>query len=904
MGRNNIYNRNVGNLTNEMYENIPKNKRVALGAELVAALGADGCFPEKKLYKITNSTGKSGFKLREIITETPVRYINYAKGSVRGKGTAEVASGNEGIVYIGCLDANCEKEIAIKKVPNPDVGGNSHDAIVAAEREFDNLKKIHTSSDHVVTPYLFTKCGNSAYQYVEYFSGGELKKWMNTNRLRPEHSRNIVFQIIFALKQIQAKYPSFRHNDLHVGNILVNDKASASGYTIYDNKKVKNIGVKVAIADLGYSSINNNYDYDYRLKHQYGMSGDNNKMYDLHYFLNALYAESKDPQLNAFIKDVIGVDYLGRGSPMSKKIREWRLAYPFTKDTVFLSFDEILNHSYFDVYNKTFKRPTIRPKPPTIRYNRNTLLRLQPAGIGNLKLPLGLKPNNHLLLFPNLPAPRPPAPRPPAPRPPRPPRPPAPRSPAPRKNTAARCKPKRPVSLCGKTVKPQHGIGVERMTAREMAVFIMEHAPDDVKDKLRQMNKASRSQLCFLLQQFSEGKKLMPPHKINQNRRPTTPNNVRRNRLIKMARNHIQMTGKLNRNTIIKVQSYLSKEELCKFIQDQQQILKRKLASEKAAKLLVFAHGKKSNPTSRKNTKTTFVLPSKNNRLTKNNKAAVEKLKWEIHSTLFAKLTANATKAANNVAAAEKAHGNAKTKNTQAILTAARTTQIRANANLQKGQNDLELQIMAGNLAKAQIKEEKRLAEERLKIIFKRTGLNSNSNSPSPGPRTPGLEINSVVNQLVNNALLGTPKNLSRVVEKIKGLKNKKLNPLAFTVGTPPEKLNLKPNPVAPRPVVFSQPKKKTTGKGSKLNKFLRGTTKKTTKNVNHILVKPTSKTTYSRNNNGRIRINPPGGRSRLCETMSKPEIEVYLRIKGIVIPDKINGKKPTKAKLCELLMA
>jgi hypothetical protein len=306
----------------------------------------------------------------------------------------------------------------------------------------------------------------------------------------------------------------------------------------------------------------------------------------------------------------------------------------------------------------------------------------------------------------------------------------------------------------------------------------------------------------------------MPPHKINQNRRPTTPNNVRRNRLIKMARNHIQITGKVNKSTITKIQSYLSKEEFYKFIQEQKQILKRKLASEKVAELLVFAPGEKINPTSRKNTKTTFVLPRKNNnRLTKNNKAAVEKLKWGIHSTLFAKLTANATKAAAAVAAAEKAYRNAKTKNTQAILTAAKTAQIRANANLQKGQNDVELQIMAGNLAKEQIKEEKR----RLKMIFKRTGLNS----PSPGPRTPGLVINSVVNQLVNNALLETPKNLSRVVEKIKGLKNKKLNPLAFNVGKPPEKLNLKPNAVAPRPEVFSQPKKKT-GKNKKKNKFLK----------------------------------------------------------------------------------
>lgn len=941
MSRNNIYNRNVGNLTNDMHENIPKNKRVALGAQLVEALNTDGCFPEKKLYKITNSKGKSGFKLREIITETPVRYRNYAKGSNSDRGTVEIAAGNEGIVYIGCLDAGCLKEIAIKKVPNPNINHNVNNSIASAKREFDNLKKIHTASDHVVTPYLFTKCKDYAYQYVEYFSGGNLSEWINNKNysLRPEHFRNITFQIIFALKQIQEKYPSFRHNDLHNANILVNDKASAIGHTIYGNKKVKNIGVKVAIADLGFSTINNNHVYDDRLKYKHGMSGDNNKMYDVHYFLNAIYAQSTDPQLRQFIENVIGVDYLG--NYRRDKIQDFRLKYPETKNTIFPTFDEILNHPYFDVYNKPnsptkFKRPDIKQKKvnPTIKYNKNTILGLRSSGKNKFKVPFGLNSSTRLLLFPRS---LPPAPRSLPPRPPRkkggprsPPRPPPvnnrklyeaikgkwnnpdpendeygiKRPKMPKRNN----KPSKPVSLCGKSAKPIWGIGVERMTVSEMANFVLQKAPEDVKNMLLQLNKVSRSSICFLLQRFPEGRKLMPNYKSPDPRnRPMTPNIVRANRLIKEAIKHVQATGKINKNIIIKIRSYLSNEAFKQFTKEHQQLLKRKLASEKVANFFVVP---KTGPgvTSRKNTKTTFVLPGKI-RLTKNNIInRVEPLKWVIHSTLFAKLTANAIKASNNVTAATKAHKNAKTKNTQAILNSAKTVQLRANSNLVKGQDDRTLQLMAGNLARQQIKEQKILeveAAKKLKASIKAAGLNSNSNSNSPRRNVPGPMVQSIINKLINNATKQKPKKLSEFAEKIKGLQNPKLKPTDFIV--PPTRINLPVNPVAP-PTKIVSPKKKTGGGNGKkkaaLLKTLKGLKTKTLMVPKN---KPTTtkQNTYSRNNKGRIKINPPGTKKgRLCQAMSKPDIEAYLRVKGIEIPNKINGKKPTKDTLCELLMA
>ena len=852
---------NVGNLTNNMYQNIPKNERVALGAELIAALaGSDTCLNhESKLYKITNSKGNSGFKLRQIITETPIRYRNYAKGTRRSGGVTKLASGEEGIVYIGCLDRACKKEIAIKKVPNSEFvhsPTSKKAAIDAAEREFENLKKIHTVSDHVVTPYLFEKCGVFALQFIEYFSGGELKKWLSENRgrLREEHYRNITFQVIFALKKIQEKYPSFRHNDLHTGNILVNDKASARGYTMYGNKKLKNIGVKIAIADLGYSTINDNHTYTQKLKKEFGMSGDNNKMYDLHLFLNAMYSEARDAKLREFIKEVIGVDYLGPGSASSNKIREWRLAYPQTKNKQFLSFDEILNHSYFDVYS-------------TRTYNRNTIMRLRPA---NRRLPAGLKPTNHPVLFPNL---QPPAPR--------------PRTPPVKQKT---------VSACGKSAKPS-GVGVEKMTVGEMAAFILKNGPEDVKNILRQMPKVTRSDLCLMMQRFPAGLLLMPHYKSPQ-KGPATPNNVRAGRLIKQAKNHLQSTGKLNRSVIAKVKTFLSKAEFAKFSEEQRKMLMRIKASGKVANFIALP---KKSPVNKK--KTSFVLPSEI-RLTKNNiRNKVEPLKWKIYSTLFDKLKANSAKASTNLNAAEKAHRSSKTANTKAVLNAARIIKMRTNANLAQGQSDVQLQLMAGTLAREQIKEqikEQKRIEENLKEALRITGLNSNSNSNSnPATPLPNNMIRAILNKIINNATMRKPE----ISKKIKEAQNKRLKPTGFI--TSPKKLNLPENPVAPPVQVFTPvPNKKKTA-AKKLAAVKRAAKPKGKGKANI----PTGAnaaviTTYSRNNNGRVRINPKGARSRLCSTLSKPDIEAYLQLKGIVIPSKINGKNPTKAKLCELLMA
>ncbi|AYV85181.1 MAG: putative serine/threonine-protein kinase [Satyrvirus sp.] len=111
----------------------------------------------------------------------------------------------------------------------------------------------------------------------------------------------IIFQILFTLDRIQIKYPTFRHNDLSISNIFVyTDKVVNSSKTYYNyivgNKSfvVPNIGVQVRIKNFTHacigSIVENSSINDLPELH---ISSNENKYYDINYFLNTLLLKSQ-----------------------------------------------------------------------------------------------------------------------------------------------------------------------------------------------------------------------------------------------------------------------------------------------------------------------------------------------------------------------------------------------------------------------------------------------------------------------------------------------------------------------------------------------------------------------------------------------------------------------------------
>ncbi len=187
------------------------------------------------------------------------------------------------VVWVGCPDPSCKTEIAIKK---------------CEQFEYNVQKELHAKFPSIVpNVYDGVRCFDGFYMYSEYLPEGTLKQ---------NKKAELVLKTLLALKKIRAKFPNFRHNDLHVDNVLVKGN---SAY-IYD------------FGFANFSSIGKNPVLsDEVLKKDYGIFPGNHPMYDVHFFINSVSADMplkfKKAALSVFPKE-----YIGENSPV---VKNWRM---------------------------------------------------------------------------------------------------------------------------------------------------------------------------------------------------------------------------------------------------------------------------------------------------------------------------------------------------------------------------------------------------------------------------------------------------------------------------------------------------------------------------------------------------------------------------------------------------
>jgi hypothetical protein len=136
---------------------------------------------------------------------------------------------------------------------------------------------------------------------TEWADLGELSDYVESNRKiwSIETWRALFFQMLAMLALIQEHYPSFRHNDLSMSNILVQktrktDIGLAKGYYKYTiNGKVyciPDVGFRVLLADFDYASIKElgitNEKLDNRHTKRFGAVSEPNRSFDAHMMLN------------------------------------------------------------------------------------------------------------------------------------------------------------------------------------------------------------------------------------------------------------------------------------------------------------------------------------------------------------------------------------------------------------------------------------------------------------------------------------------------------------------------------------------------------------------------------------------------------------------------------------------
>lgn len=160
----------------------------------------------------------------------------------------------------------------------------------------------------------------------EWANSGDLLDYIRNNykKFKLNHWRTLFFQFLSVLAIVQAKYPSFRHNDLKANNLLVNEIGMTSSNSKFQYKingqsyVVPNIGFQIKLWDFDFACIpglidNSKVDADWTSK--INIEPVKNRYYDVHYFFNTFtkrgffpefWTEPEIPQkIKEFVKRII-----------------------------------------------------------------------------------------------------------------------------------------------------------------------------------------------------------------------------------------------------------------------------------------------------------------------------------------------------------------------------------------------------------------------------------------------------------------------------------------------------------------------------------------------------------------------------------------------------------------------
>ena len=286
-----------------------------------------------RLFQNSTNNGRTGYNLTSAAPNGSLRTVyNVTKGrkTIR-PGMARLAAGQQGVVFLASTDRAGKHKIIIKVSPKDKAFSAAKQV---ARVEYNIQKALYKISPrHIPKPIKFfdhdrfipvsefTNRRPSIFDYnkqmvmyTEYAHGGTLKSWLRKmgSRVTDKVMADLIRQVISTLKKIHTKYPEFRHNDLHLGNILVDDTGKKVRYLLTD------FGLS-RLTRRGSNPVINAGSY-----RNSGISNTTSYKYDLHYFLNALDSEIKRglPQTESFLGRMLPGSYRGANT---NKVAAYRL---------------------------------------------------------------------------------------------------------------------------------------------------------------------------------------------------------------------------------------------------------------------------------------------------------------------------------------------------------------------------------------------------------------------------------------------------------------------------------------------------------------------------------------------------------------------------------------------------
>lgn len=238
-------------------------------------------------------------------------------------------------------------------------------------KPFLNLTKNNIVNNKKFEQFVERYTKGEYYQNVsilvsEWANGGDLLDYIRKKYkyLKTKHWRVIFYQILSVLAIIQAKYPSFRHNDMKANNILIHNidiDNNNKKYLYKINNQtyiVPNIGFQIKLWDFDFACIPNivdNAKVNAEWTNKINIKPEQNRYYDIHYFFSTLTrkgffpefwtAEEIPQKVKDFVKRILPDKYIS-GKYVSERGR-------ILVNDEYLIPDEILKtDSFFKIMRK------------------------------------------------------------------------------------------------------------------------------------------------------------------------------------------------------------------------------------------------------------------------------------------------------------------------------------------------------------------------------------------------------------------------------------------------------------------------------------------------------------------------------------------------------------------------
>jgi len=307
------------------------------------------------LYQNSTNNGRVGYALTKANTHRRLGTVyNVTKGvkTIR-PGMAKLGSGVQGVAFLASTSTNGRQNVVIKVSPRDrEFPMNKQ----IAELEYTIQKTLYKIVPrHIPVPYKFIHCRNfipasdftnrnprifdyndQFVMYSEYAHGGSLKDWLHKmgRRVTDADMARMIRQVVSTLKKINSRYPEFRHNDVHLGNIFVDDTGAFP---------------RLMLADFGLARLKTRGSNPVINKGNHVNSGISHRTsvkYDVHYFLNCLDYEIRDmnylPETKQFIARMLPASLRGANT---RNVAKYRMKNGVSNAAA-PSFDKVLDDPF------------------------------------------------------------------------------------------------------------------------------------------------------------------------------------------------------------------------------------------------------------------------------------------------------------------------------------------------------------------------------------------------------------------------------------------------------------------------------------------------------------------------------------------------------------------------------